>query len=104
MSDGPDAPPGREGGTERADREPRRSSGNHTEGVAVADLIAKLTGEQRINPRNRRSADVTPPADDLTVPLPVGALPPGARSSGAGAPPRTGGHARLQLTRRLAGS
>ena len=78
MSDGPDAPPGREGGTERADREPRRSSGNHTEGVAVADLIAKLTGEQRINPRNRRSADVTPPADDLTVPLPVGALPPGA--------------------------
>lgn len=78
MSDGPDAPPDRGGGTERAGRAARRSSGNHTEGVAVADLIAKITGDQGINPKNRRSAEVTPPADDLTVPIPAGALPAGA--------------------------
>ena len=78
MSDGPDAPPDRGGGTERAGRAARRSSGNHTEGVAVADLIAKITGDQRINPKNRRSVEVTPPADDLTVPLPAGDLPAGA--------------------------
>ena len=83
MSDGPDAPPDRGGGTERVGRAARRSSGNHTEGVAVADLIAKITGDQGINPRNRRSVEVTPPADDLTVPLPAGPLPAGPLPAGA---------------------
>lgn len=75
MGDGENATPGRHGA---ADREPRdEPSGNHTEGVAVADLIAKITGDQRINPVNRRSAEVSA-ADsdaDATVPLPVMAPP-----------------------------
>lgn len=75
MGDGENATPGQRGA---ADREPRdEPSGNHTEGVAVADLIAKITGDQRINPVNRRSAEVSA-ADsevDATVPLPVMAPP-----------------------------
>jgi hypothetical protein len=57
--------------------ESREPSGNHTEGVAVADLIAKITGDKRINPVNRRSAGVSAAdADaDATVPLPVMAAP-----------------------------
>jgi LCP family protein required for cell wall assembly len=81
MGDGENATPGRR---DPADRVPRKrmsesgeSSGNHTEGVAVADLIAKITGDQRINPVNRRSAEVSAAdADaDATVPLPVIAAP-----------------------------
>jgi LCP family protein required for cell wall assembly len=45
--------------------------GNHSEGVAVADLIARVTGGQGINPMTRRSVDVTPAADDATVPIAV---------------------------------
>lgn len=53
------------------------SSGSHSEGVAVSDLIAKLTGEREIRPSTRRSADGPAAEDpDITNPLPV-------------APPRT---------------
>jgi LCP family protein required for cell wall assembly len=67
MSDGKNATPGQSG-----DAVAPKRSGNHTEGVAVADLMAKLTGSSRVNPVTRRSAD-TPSADDLTVPISVAA-------------------------------
>lgn len=70
MSDGENATPGRHGG-DAASPEP---SGHHTEGVAVADLIAKVTGDHRVAPVTRRSADVQAPSDaDVTVPMPVAA-------------------------------
>ena len=48
------------------------SSGSHSEGVAVSDLIAKLTGEREIRPSTRRSAERPAAEDpDITNPLPV---------------------------------
>ena len=81
MGDGENATPGPRDAADRvprerlpqSGRESRRTSGNHTEGVAVADLIAKITGDQRINPVNRRSAEVSAADSDPTVPLPVSA-------------------------------
>ncbi len=71
------APIPRPGGQERSDPGNKPSgqgnhapTGNHSEGVAVADLIAKVTGAPGINPVTRRSVDVTP-SDDATVPIPV---------------------------------
>jgi LCP family protein required for cell wall assembly len=83
MGDGENATPGPRDAADRARRErlpqpgpeSRRASGNHTEGVAVADLIAKITGDQRINPVTRRSAEVSAADSDPTVPLPVSAAP-----------------------------
>ena len=49
----------------------RRDPGNHTEGVAVADLIARVTSDRTVNPVTRRSVDVRPPAEDATVPFAV---------------------------------
>ncbi|GAY14330.1 LCP family protein [Mycobacterium sp. shizuoka-1] len=67
-----------------AHRAPEAStpSGNHTQGVTVADLIAKISGSTPAVEPTRHRADVTPtddseaPADfdesaDLTVPIPV---------------------------------
>lgn len=81
MSDGENATPDQGGtpeqrphpGAMRApwERASASAAGNHSEGVAVADLIAKVTGSQRINPVTRRSVDVRPPADDATVPFAV---------------------------------
>jgi len=78
MSDGENATPGQHGGD--AAPEPTggdaapEPTGHHTEGVAVADLIAKLTGDPRVAPVTRRSADAQAPSDaDVTVPLPVAA-------------------------------
>lgn len=56
MSDGGRATPGQDDG----------APGNHTEGIAVADLIARLTGEQQIRPQTRHRAD-----PDDTAPIPV---------------------------------
>lgn len=67
MSDGENATPGESG-----DAVAPKRSGNHTEGVAVADLIAKLTGSSQVAPVTRRSAD-TPRAADATVPISVAA-------------------------------
>lgn len=56
----------------RAPRERASSSGNHSEGIAVSDLIAKITGDQEIRPKTRRRAagrDIDDP--DLTDPIPV---------------------------------
>ena len=54
---------------ERASSQP---SGSHSEGIAVSDLIAKLTGDGQIRPSTRRSADRPPGGDpDRTNPLPV---------------------------------
>ncbi|MGV0993647.1 MAG: LCP family protein [Mycobacterium sp.] len=65
MGDGEDDSPRPASG-----RTPRE--GAHSEGVAAAELIAKLTGSRQINPTTRRSAD-TPPADDsdITTPIPA---------------------------------
>ena len=69
MSDGENATPGQSG-----DAVAPKRSGNHTEGVAVADLIAKLTGSSQVAPVTRRSADRPKAADaDATVPISVAA-------------------------------
>ncbi len=116
MSDGENATPGHSGGppgeqritrppqpTGRApwEREhlPGTPAGTHNEGVTVADLIAKITGETGINPVNRRSVDVTAAGEDATVPIPVpdeipdlAALSRSRRAPGQGrpAPPAPG--------------
>ena len=67
MSDGDNATPGQH--DDAAFPEP---SGLHTEGVAVSELIAKLTGSHQVAPVTRRSADTAAPEDsDITVPIPV---------------------------------
>jgi len=70
-------PGNRPGGQERSDpgnrpggQENQPPNGSHSEGVAVADLIAKVTGVSGISPVARRSVDVVP-SDDATVPIPV---------------------------------
>jgi LCP family protein required for cell wall assembly len=55
---------------ERGDSAEQQTTGSHSEGVAVADLIAKVTGAPGISPVTRRSVDVAP-SDDATVPIPV---------------------------------
>jgi len=70
MSDGENATPGQHGGDAASG-----PSGHHTEGVAVADLIAKITGDRQVSPVTRRSADAQAPSDaDVTVPLPMAAI------------------------------
>lgn len=89
MSDGDNATPDQSGAPEGEDRtvrlprstagrapwerspEPSESSGMHSEGVSVADLIAKITGSSTVNPVTRRSVDVTPAAEDATVPIAI---------------------------------
>lgn len=65
MSDGRNATPG----PNRAP-DPDRS-GSHTEGVSVAELIAKLTGSREISPLTRRSAEVFPDGSEATTPIPA---------------------------------
>ncbi len=48
-----------------------RPSGSHSEGVAVSDLIAKLTGDQEIRPSTRRSASGRRDDSEHTDPIPV---------------------------------
>jgi LCP family protein required for cell wall assembly len=68
MSDGENATPGRPG-----DAAVPGTSGHHTEGIAVADVLAKVTGSSRLAPVTRHRAH------------PPGAHPPGADSPDAGA-------------------
>jgi LCP family protein required for cell wall assembly len=70
MSDGENATPG-----QHDDVSSPESTGNHTEGIAVADLIAKLTGSSRVAPVTRRSADAQAP-DDAAVTVPISMAPP----------------------------
>ena len=72
MSDGENATPGRAG-----DAAVPGTSGHHTEGVAVADVLAKVTGSSRLAPVTRHRAG-SPGADspganspdaDATVPI-----------------------------------
>jgi LCP family protein required for cell wall assembly len=73
MSDGENATPGRPG-----DAAVPGTSGHHTEGVAVADVLAKVTGSSRLAPITRHRAH-PPGADppdagaDATVPISVAA-------------------------------
>jgi LCP family protein required for cell wall assembly len=69
MSDGENATPGRAG-----DAAVPGTSGHHTEGVAVADVLAKVTGSSRLAPVTRHRAGSpgadSPDADaDATVPI-----------------------------------
>lgn len=73
MSDGENATPGRAG-----DAAVPSTSGHHTEGVAVADVLAKVTGSSRLAPVTRHRAG-SPGAH------PPGAHPPGVDSPDAGA-------------------
>lgn len=69
MGDRGSATPGQDDETPGAATE---SSGGHTEGVAVADLISRLTGTRHIAPQTRRSADPDYPGDaNKTVPIPL---------------------------------
>lgn len=69
-SDGGDPRPA-SGPTSREHARSKRS-GSHSEGVAAAELIAKLTGSQQINPVTRRSADAARVDDsDVTTPITV---------------------------------
>ena len=70
MSDGENATPG-----QHDDVSSPESTGNHTEGIAVADLIAKLTGSSRVAPVTRRSADAQAP-DDAAITVPISMAPP----------------------------
>jgi LCP family protein required for cell wall assembly len=70
MSDGENATPG-----QHDDASSPESTGNHTEGIAVADLIAKLTGSSTVAPITRRSADAQAP-DDAAVTVPISMAPP----------------------------
>ena len=69
-SDGGDPRPA-SGPTPRDDAR-SEPSGSHSEGVAAAELIAKLTGSRQINPSTRRSADAARVQDsDVTTPITV---------------------------------
>lgn len=68
MSDGGRATPGQNDAPGGSGAE---SSGSHTEGIAVADLIAKLTGVQEIRPQTRHRAEPDQPVDSApTTPIP----------------------------------
>ena len=75
MSDGENATPGRAG-----DAAVPSTSGHHTEGVAVADVLAKVTGSSRLAPVTRHRAG-SPGADspdagvDATVPIAAAGRP-----------------------------
>lgn len=89
MSDGENATPdqsGAPGADQRKVRFPQANTGRapwervhvpgppagiHSEGVAVADLIAKVAGESAANQATRRSIDVRPPGEDTTAPIAV---------------------------------
>lgn len=58
-------------GRETSDSGDPPATGSHSAGVAVADLIAKVTGAAGISPLTRRSVDVTAATHDATVPIPV---------------------------------
>ena len=72
MSDGENATPGRAG-----DAAVPGTSGHHTEGVAVADVLAKVTGSSRLAPVTRHRAGspgadspgANSPSADATVPI-----------------------------------
>jgi LCP family protein required for cell wall assembly len=72
MSDGENATPGRAG-----DAAVPSTSGHHTEGVAVADVLAKVTGSSRLAPVTRHRAGspgadspgANSPSADATVPI-----------------------------------
>jgi LCP family protein required for cell wall assembly len=78
MSDGENATPGRPG-----DAAVPGTSGLHTEGIAVADVLAKVTGSSRLAPVTRHRAH--PPGAHPPGAHPPGAHPPGADSPDAGA-------------------
>ena len=77
MSDGENATPGRPG-----DAAVPSTSGHHTEGIAVADVLAKVTGSSRLAPVTRHRAH--PPGAHPPGAHPPGAHPPGADSPDAG--------------------
>ncbi|HCA52495.1 MAG TPA: transcriptional regulator [Mycobacterium sp.] len=73
MSDGENATPGRPD-----DAAVPGTSGHHTEGVAVADVLAKVTGSSRLAPITRHrahppGADSPDAGGDATVPISVAA-------------------------------
>jgi len=79
MSDGENATPGRAG-----DAAVPGTSGHHTEGVAVADVLAKVTGSSRLAPVTRHRAG-SPGANFPSANSP-GANSPSANSPSANSP------------------
>lgn len=68
MGDGGSATPGQDDQPPGAATE---SSGGHTEGIAVADLISRLTGTRQVTPQTRRAADPDEPGEANTAPIPL---------------------------------
>lgn len=68
MGDGGSATPGQDDERPGAATEP---SGGHTEGIAVADLISRLTGVRQVTPQTRRAADPDDPGAANTAPIPL---------------------------------
>ena len=113
MSDGGGATPGQndpggQNGTSPWERtEPEGPSGNHAEGVAVADLIAKLTGSAELNPvtRHRAEAD-TDDGSAATTPIPAlnagDDIPDLGALAGVRRPPTGGGKPHTDQPRRRA--
>ena len=105
MSDGDNATPeqkagrsepsaGRQGSAPWERTPPDQPSGNHAEGVAVADLIAKLTGSGHVNPVTRHRAADDDDTDDApaTTPIPSPRVPdeiPDLGALAAGRSPRS---------------
>ncbi len=67
----PSDPEDRPRAQETGDSGDQPPTGSHSAGVAVADLIAKVTGGGGVSPVTRRSVDVTAATDDATVPIPA---------------------------------
>jgi len=69
MGDGGSATPGQD---DEAPGSEIESSGGHTEGIAVAELISRLTGARDVTPVIRRAADPDYPGDTAnTAPIPA---------------------------------
>ena len=84
MSDGDNATPApgsRQGSAPWERTPPDRPSGNHAEGVAVADLIAKLTGSGELNPVTRHRADPDDDDSPATTPIPSPTATPRRRTA-----------------------
>jgi LCP family protein required for cell wall assembly len=87
------APWERSGRTDREDAEPAGATGNHTDGVTVADLIARVNGDQAVPPelKRHRPEVQTPPPTRPAPPTPPDppARPTDIISAVSGSNPRT---------------
>jgi LCP family protein required for cell wall assembly len=70
------APWERNARTAREDADPAGTTGNHTDGVTVADLIARVNGDQAVPPQLRRYRPEVEPPPTPPPPSPAPPAPP----------------------------